>query len=127
MAVTVSDEEKLQAAYTFYNKENKEVYTFSIPHLTMFSGWLVPFYDFNESKGKFITLKPLKSAEADAYSGGFDLVSYDINKDKSDIILKALKNEPLLLSPAGEAALYGNRFDQIIDLHTKEIYKLVKK
>ncbi|MEH7254562.1 hypothetical protein V7111_20835 [Neobacillus niacini] len=127
MTITVNDEEKLQAAYTFYKKEKKEVFTFSIPHLTMFSGWLVPFYDFNESKGKFITLKPLKSAEADAYSGGFDLVSYDINKDKSDIILKALKNEPLLLSPAGEAALYGNRFDQIIDLHTKEIYKLVKK
>ena len=127
MTVTVNDEEKLQAAYTFYKKEKEEVFTFSIPHLTMFSGWLVPFYDFNESKGKFITLKPLKSAEADAYSGGFDLVSYDINKNKSDIILKALKNEPLLLSPLGEAALYGNRFDQIIDLHTKEIYKLVKK
>ncbi|SDM18535.1 hypothetical protein [Bacillus sp. OK048] len=127
MTVTVNDEEKLQAAYSFYKKDKKEVFTFSVPHLTMFSGWLVPFYDFNESKGKFITLKPLKSAEADAYSGGFDLVSYDINKDKSDVILKALKNEPLLLSPAGEAALYGNRFDQIIDLHTKEIYKLVKK
>ncbi|MEH7111917.1 hypothetical protein V7124_05980 [Neobacillus niacini] len=127
MAVSVKDKEKLQATYTFYDKEKTPLNSFSIPHLSIFSGWLIPFYDFNESTGKFITLKPLKSAEADAYSEGFELISYDIHKDKSNLILQGLKNEPLLLSPSGEAALYGNRYEQIIDLTKKVIYQFVKK
>jgi hypothetical protein len=93
----------------------------------MFSGWLVPYHDFNESKGKFITLKPLKSVEADAYSEGFELVSYDINKGITNMILQGLKNEPILLSPSGEAALYGNRFEKIINLETNEISEFIKK
>jgi hypothetical protein len=127
MTVTTRDEEQLQASYHFYNKGNQQLYSFSIPHLTMFSGWLVPYHDFNESTGKFITLKPLKSVEADAYSEGFELVSYDINKGITNMILQGLKNEPILLSPSGEAALYGNRFEKIINLETNEISEFIKK
>ncbi|WP_052427398.1 hypothetical protein [Neobacillus niacini] len=127
MTVTVKDKEKLLAAYTFYNENKQELFSFSIPHLTMFSGWLVPYYDFNEKNGKFITLKPLKSVEADAYTEGFELVSYDINSGNNNSILQGLKNEPVLLSPSGEAALYGNRFEKIINIKTKELLELVEK
>jgi hypothetical protein len=127
MTVAVRDEEQLQAAYTFYNKDKMQISSFSIPHLTMFSGWLVPFYDLNEKAGKFVTLKPLKSGEADAYTDGFELISYDINKGTSSLILEDLKNEPILLSPDAEAALVGNRYERIINLKTKEIFDLVEK
>ncbi len=127
MTVTVKDDEQLQASYTFYNKDKKLVNSFSIPHLSMFSGWLVPYNDLNVRKGNFITLKPVKSAEADAYREGFELVSYDIDKGKSTVILHDLKNEPILLSPSGESALYGNRFENVIDLKTKELRELVAK
>lgn len=127
MTVTVKDEEQSHADYTFYDKDKKQLFTFSIPHLTMFSGWLVPYYDLNESIGNFITLQPLKSGEADAYSEGFELVNYDINKGESNIILQGLKNEPIQLSPSGEAALYGNRFEKIIDFNTKGLMELVEK
>jgi hypothetical protein len=127
MTVAVRDEEQLQATYTFYNKDKKQLNSFSIPHLTMFSGWLVPYYDLNENAGKFITLKPIKSGEADAYSDGFELISYDINKGTSSLILQDLKNEPILLSPDSEAALVGNRYERIINLKTKEIFDLVEK
>jgi hypothetical protein len=127
MTVTVKDKEKSQATYTFYGKSKEEISSFSIPHLSTFSGWLVPYYDFNESKGTFITLRPLKSAEADAYTEGFELVSYDINKGSSNVILHDLKNEPILFSPTGDAALYGNRYEKIIDFKTKELSELIKK
>jgi hypothetical protein len=127
MAVTVQDDEQLQATYTFYNKEKKELNSFSIPHLSMFSGWLVPYNDLNEKKGKFITLKPVKSAEADMYTEGFELVSYDIENGSSNVIMKNLNNEPILLSPSGETALFGNRFEKVIDLKTKELRELVEK
>lgn len=127
MTVTVQDDEQLQATYTFYNKEKKELNSFSIPHLSMFSGWLVPYNDLNVSKGEFITLKPVKSTEADVYREGFELVSYDINNGSSNVIMRNLKNEPILLSPSGEAALFGNRFEKIIDFKTKELRELVTK
>jgi hypothetical protein len=127
MTVTVLDEEQLQATYTFYNKEKEQLSSFSIPHLTMFSGWLVPYFDFNEGIGKFITLKPLKSAEADSYTEGFELVSYDINSGNQNMILQGLKNEPILLSPSGEAALYGNRFEKLINFNTKKLIEIVEK
>jgi hypothetical protein len=127
MTVTVQDDGQLQASYTFYNKEKKELNSFSIPHLSMFSGWLVPYNDLNEKKGEFITLKPVKSAEADAYREGFELVSYDIENGSSNVIMKNLKNEPILLSPSGEAALFGNRFDKLINFKTKELMELVAK
>lgn len=127
MTISVEDTDQSQAIYTFYNNEKKQLLTFSIPQLSMFSGWLVPYYDFNESSGNFITLKPLKSGDADAYTEGFELVNFDIYKNKGNTILQGLKNEPILLSPSGEAALYGNRFENIINFHTKELSQLVKK
>lgn len=127
MTVAVRDEEQLQATYTFYNNDKMQISSFSIPHLTMFSGWLIPFYDLNEKAGKFVFLKPLNSGEADAYTDGFELISYDINKGTSSIILPDMKNEPILLSPDGDAAIVGNRFERIVNLKTKEIYDLVEK
>ncbi|WHX99311.1 hypothetical protein [Neobacillus sp. DY30] len=127
MTVSIKDEEQLQASYSFYDKNKKELNSFSIPHLSMFSGWLVPYNDLNAGKREFITLKPLKSAEADAYREGFELVSFDMNNGNSKVILDNLKNEPILLSPSGNAVLYGNRFEVIIDLKTKELRKLVVK
>lgn len=127
MTVTLKDHEQLQASYTFYDTDKKVLNSFSIPHLSMFSGWLVPYNDLNVRKREFFTLKPVKSAEADAYREGFELVSYKIDSGSSHVILKDLKNEPILLSPSGEAALYGNRFDKIIDFKTKEIRELAAK
>jgi hypothetical protein len=88
---------------------------------------LVPYNDLTEKKGEFITLKPVKSAEADAYREGFELVSYDIENGSSNVIMKNLNNEPILLSPSGEAVLFGNRFEKVIDLKTKELRELVEK
>jgi hypothetical protein len=127
MTVTVKDVDQLQALYTFYDKDKKVLNSFSIPHLSMFSGWLVPYNDLNVRKGEFITLKPVKSAEADAYREGFELVSYNIESGNLKVILQGLKNEPILLSPTGEAALYGNRFEKIIDFNTKEVRELIAK
>lgn len=124
MTITVKD--NVKSIYSFLNQDLKPIFSFSVPNLTMFSGWLVPFYDMNE-KGQFLTLEPVKSAEADAYSEGFKLVAYDIKKGSNSIILNDLNNEPVLLAPSGKASLYGNKFEKIIDLSTKKIYDLVKE
>lgn len=127
ITVSVKKEDSSMAAYTFFDKEMKEQFAFSIPQLTKFSDWLVPFYDYSETRGQFITFKPLRSGEVDSYTEGFELVSYNIKKKKSELIMEHLDNEPILFSPSGNALLYGNRFEKIIDLKTKEIYELIKE
>lgn len=127
MTVSVHKEDSSMADYSFFNKELKKLFTFSIPQLTKFSDWLVPFNDYSEKRGQFITLQPMASGEVDSYTEGFNLVSYDILAGKSDVLMEHLDNEPINLSPSGDALLYGNRFEKIIDLRTKRIVDLIKE
>jgi hypothetical protein len=127
MTITVNEQQQTKAKYSFYDQKLQMAYSFSIPQLAKFSDWLVPFYDYNESKQQFITLQPLKSADADTYTEGFQLASYHLNNRKSSILFAGLANEPLALSPSGEACLYGNRFEKLMDLRTKKIINVVKE
>lgn len=127
MTISVNEQNQSIATYSFFEKENKKVFSFSIPQLTKFSDWLVPFYDYNERKNQFITLAPLTSGEVDSYSEGFELVSYNIKKGSQNQILTGVENQPLSLSPSGEASLYGNQLEKVIDLQAKKIYELIKE
>jgi hypothetical protein len=127
MTITVNEQDQSNAIYSFYDKDIMPIFTFSIPQLTKFSDWLVPFYDFNGNKGEFITFKPVKSGEADSYSDRFELVSYNLKNGSHKLISGGLKNEPLSFSPLGDACLYGNQFEKLIDLKTNKIYELTKK
>jgi hypothetical protein len=126
MTITVKDEDTSKAVYTFYSKNRKEIFHFLVPQLSKFSDWLVPYNDYNEKKGEFILLTPLESTDADTYSKGFDLVNYNVKEGSSRIILKGLTNEPLEFSPAGDACLYGNSFNKIINLKNNKMIELVK-
>ena len=127
MTITVNTQEEKKANYSFYDQKLHLIYDFTIPQLTKFSDWLVPFYDFNEAKQQFITLRPLKSTEVDTYNEGFQLVAYHLSSKKNTVLLDGLDNEPIALSPSGDVCLYGNRFEKIIDLRTKKISNIVKE
>jgi len=127
MTVSVNEQDQSMATYSFFDKEMTKLFTFSIPQLTKFSDWLVPFFDYNEQKKQFITFSPRTSGELDSYSEGFQLLSYDHKKGSSKLIMEGLKNEPINFSPSGEALLYGNRFEKMIDINAKKIYELIKE
>jgi hypothetical protein len=127
MTITVNKEDPSKAAYYFYDKDKKSIFHFSVPQLSKFSDWLVPFYDYNENKRQFISLTPLESGEVDSYTEGFDLNNYDLKKGSNELILKGLKNLPLEFSPSGEMCLYGNGFEKLINLKRKTIVDLVKE
>ncbi len=127
MTVTKNEQDQSLAIYSFFDKQMKKLFTFSIPQLSKFSDWLVPFYDYNEQKGQFITFSPLTSGEMDSYTGGFQLLTYDIQQGSSRLIMKGMENVPLNFSPSGNAVLYGNRLEKIIDLISKKSYDLIKE
>lgn len=127
MTISVNEQDQSVASYSFFDKKQKRLAVFSMPQLTRYSDWLVPFYDYNEQKRQFITLKPLSSGDADSYTDGFQLIIYNLKNDSSSLVMEGLDNEPMILSPTGEALLFGNRFEKIIDLDAKKIYELIKE
>ncbi|CEG27855.1 hypothetical protein [Bacillus sp. B-jedd] len=117
-----------KAVFTFYDKELKEYNSFSMPHLSSFSGWLVPYMDFNEEKKLFAVFEPARSGEADTYTEGFTLVVHS-ERDSSGrrVFMEGIDNQPILSSPNGKVYLYGFRYEKIIDIETKKILHLVKE
>lgn len=122
--ITVAPDKEEEAIYTFYSNDFRELASFTAPHLTRFSDWLIPYYDFDEGRN-FFTFQPLFSTEADSYNKGFQLMSFDIMKGEKKVIMDNLNNEPISCSPNGKLCLYGFYFDKLINMETKKIVPLI--
>ncbi|MEH7074035.1 hypothetical protein [Neobacillus drentensis] len=127
MTISVNEQNQSLSSYSFFNKKMNQQFSFSMPQLTKYSDWLIPFYDYNERRNQFITFSPLSSGEVDSYTDGFQLLAYNLKKGTSTLIMDGLENVPISVSPTGEALLYGNRLEKMIDLGTKKIYELIKE
>lgn len=124
MTVEVEEENNQNAAYTFFSNDNEELLSFETPHLSNYSDWLIPYYDYNLGMEKFITYQPLYYGEADTYADGFHLIAYDIKTGESSVLLEGLENEPLSCSPDGEKCLSGFYLEKLIHLESKEIVSI---
>lgn len=127
MTITVADQDPTKAIYTFYNQNVKQLEQFSMPQLSKFSDWLVPYYDYVEAKDEFLTFQPNESGDVDTYKGGFRLISWQIAKNKSVVLFQNLNNEPLSCSPSGKFCLYGQQFEKLLDLNNKKLLNWVKQ
>lgn len=122
MTISVSKENRDNAVYSFFSHDFNERSSFSTPHLSRFSGWFIPFYDFDANY--FFTFKPLYATDVDTYSEDFQLVSVNIENSKEEVVLENMKNEPLSCSPNGKLCLYGFYFEKIIEMETKKIFQI---
>lgn len=126
MTISVEEADQENATYTFYTQTYEKVTSFSIPHLSRFSDWLIPYYDFNRKKDLFITFQPEYSSEEDLYGDGFTLMAYDLKSKEKETILENMENEPIRCSPNGSLCLVGHYFEKLLDLSTKEIVSLIE-
>ncbi|RHW41068.1 hypothetical protein D1B31_08965 [Neobacillus notoginsengisoli] len=128
LTVQASGTDLEKAVFTFYDKKFNEVNSLELPHLSSFSGWLVPYMDFIEDKQRFTVFEPLKSGEADTYTEGFTLAVYQVgNETGRDVIMEGIDNQPILSSPSGRAYLYGFRFERILNIESKKIFNLIQE
>lgn len=116
-----------KATYTFYNEKNKSLAAFKIPHLKNFSDWLIPYYDYNETKQTLLTFAPDKAGNVDQYTGSFSLLSFNWKTGTQEKEMTQLENEPLSCSQNQDWCLYGYQFENIIDMNGKEVYPLFKQ
>ncbi|MFE4523471.1 hypothetical protein ACFRCQ_15385 [Cytobacillus firmus] len=124
MTITVPADQSDQALYTFMDNHFKKLSSFSVPHLTRFSDWLVPYYDWTP-RG-IITFQPLYSAESDLYAGGFQLISVDSETGDKEVLFEDMENAPLNCSPDGKACLTGFYLEELIMTGSKEVIRLVE-
>ena len=124
MTIKIDQDSMSEASYHFYNQELKSIGSFKTPTLTRFSDWLIPYYDYNETKNTFFSFQPIENGEVGTYNQGFQLFKYDLNRNEKKSIMEGLENEPLSCSPAGDVCLYGYYFEKLIDLDRKIVIKL---
>lgn len=124
--ITVDNDDKKYAIYSFYTNDNKNLKTIRIPQISRYSDWLVPYSDLIEKHRRFVTFQPVKSGDIDSYREGFQLVSYSLMDDNQELLIEDMQNEPLSCSPSGKFCLYGNYLEKLINLETKEVIQLVE-
>lgn len=127
MTITGGQDDVSEATYHFYENNLNPLGDFSMPRLSLFSDWLVPYYDFIERQNMFISFQPLYNEEMGAYNEGFQLFTYELGSKDSNkqFLLEGLENEPISCSPDGNLCLYGYYFEKLIDLENKKIMQLV--
>lgn len=122
LSITIDDKNSELAVYTFFSNKFEKLGSFSVPQLSRYSDWLVPFFDIGKSH--FLSLQPVFSTDADTYNKGFELTTFDFKNGDKQVLMEGLKNEPLSCSPNGNLCLYGFYYDKLINIETKEILEL---
>lgn len=126
LAISVNETNTDEAVYSFFSNKFRKIISITMPHLSKYSDWLVPYNDMIGQNNTFITFRPISSGEADVYKEGFQLVSYNLSNGKEKVLFNQMKNEPLSCSPDGKMCLYGNQLEKLLILNNQKLVQLIK-
>lgn len=118
LTIAYDGEEEL-AIYTFYSNDMKNASAIKAPILSNYSGWLIPYYELSSDQKEFLTMLPFESTDADAYKGGFQFISYNLESGNKEIILENTENVPFTCSPNKQYCLMGYQLEKLFNLKRK--------
>ena len=121
LAVGVSSEDFGVAEYIFFNQHLKPIFSFQVPHISQYSGWMVPYFDYLEESKDFLMIEPKESGEIGLYEGGFQLTKRNMETGEKTMIAESIENEPFTCSPNGQYCLLGFSSDEILFLEDGRI------
>lgn len=128
LTITIDpSEESSVGNYTFYDQDFQVKSRLMLPQLSNFSGWSVPFYDYNKDSHAFYTFKPQYSSEIDTYEGTFDLIRFSVESNEELVLIEDLVNEPISCSPNGTICLYGYSLENLLLLGEKKVLGLIEE
>jgi hypothetical protein len=128
LTITIDpSEESSVGNYTFFDQDFQVKSRLLLPQLSNFSGWSVPFYDYNKDSNEFYTFKPEYSSEIDTYEGTFDLIKFSVEANKELVLIEDLVNEPISCSPNGTLCLYGYSLENLLLLGEKKELRLIEE
>jgi hypothetical protein len=126
LTISIDTVERL-AKYTFYTEKMVEVFNFKVPVLSVYSGWLIPNYEFSFDQQEFLTMIPLESAEADMYRDGYQFVSVNLATGQKNILVESMDNVPFTCSPNKRNCLVGYQLERLFNLENKTFVPLFYK
>ncbi|MCH1624924.1 hypothetical protein [Fredinandcohnia quinoae] len=127
VTIEVDMEHESFGIYRFYHTDSKKkLQEMRLPLLTDYSKWNIPFNEYVPSQQMYFTFRPYSTGSFDTYSEKYELVSKSMSSGKEEVILEKVNDEPISFSPDGYLALYGYRFENIIDIREKKIIPLIK-
>lgn len=123
LTITSDENNSDEASYTFYNQDLQPLSTLTVPRLSKYTDWLIPF---NDAVGDTLfTLVPIESGYADTYTEGFELLSIQSTDGKIKKWLNnKWENQPIEVSQDMKWCLYGYYYEQVINLETGEVFSL---
>jgi hypothetical protein len=124
MLTIIVDSSDEKATYTFFSEDMVEQITFKTPVLSSYSGWLLPNYEISSDQREFLTMVPLKSAEADTYRNGFQFIAFDTVSGEKKLILESTDNVPFTCSPNKNFCLMGYQLERLLNVQNKTISSL---
>lgn len=108
------------AAVKFYDRKTKELFSEMPTRLVaLYSEWSIPYHDMDQERGIFYM------NEVNEAKTSFSLVVFDLKTKEKKTIIDNIENLPVKLSPDGEYALFGARYEQIISIDQRKTDQLV--
>ncbi|WAA11455.1 hypothetical protein [Fervidibacillus halotolerans] len=126
VAIGVSEKDEKEAEFIFFDKKMQPFFSFYAPHLSTFSGWQIPYYNYIEETKEFIMIEPIAYGEADIYKGGFQLVKFNLESGEKSVLLNQIENTPLNCSPDGKFCLTGHLFEKMIALKSGDMMEFIQ-
>jgi hypothetical protein len=126
---TVSNDkiQKSKGIYRLFDIETKDKKKeITVPMLTNYSRWYVPYHDYVTNQKQFFTFLPDESASYDTYTGKFELTAFSLESEDSETIVSDVDSLPINFSPNGYYCLYGYQYEKVIDVKEKEVKELIQ-
>ncbi|MEK3890738.1 YqgU-like beta propeller domain-containing protein [Bacillus sp. FSL K6-3431] len=125
MAIIVPENNKQVFEYQFFDFSMERKAILEMPNIMQYSDWLIPNYDYNVVENRFITIAPKNHGSLDNYNNGFKMIELDLHENTKRVLMEDIENKPFTCTPDGELCLYGFQLEELLNLKTKKIEKLV--
>lgn len=108
------------AVVRFYDLDDQEKLAEMPTRLVaLYSDWSIPYHDLDMNENQYYIF------EVNEEKSDFSLVSFSPKTKEKKVIFERIENLPLKLSPSGKFALYGPRYENILDLKNHSIEELI--
>ncbi len=105
-----------------------EVNSFDTPVLDSHAGYIwSPIFDWSSTSNLFFIFEAKQAGSLIDYNHGYQLIVYDVQAGKKQDVVSVDEITNLDCSPNGEWCLMGAQLENLVDINTGEIMKLVNE
>lgn len=107
------------ATVRFYDSTSQQQLSEMLTRLVaLYSDWSIPYHDMDNNNHFYML-------EVNKEKTGFSLISFSLDSGEKQTVIEKMENLPIKLSPNGDYALYGARYEHLINLDSQKMLELI--